>query len=242
MRRCWSVMLGTLGMLGLLWLAGARAEAQKPPAPPNKKAVQTLLKPLHKVVRVSKVIGDAGGGRWVVLYTSHKEGKGKSSATFWVGLVTAAPDGALTLAGKLSLPTEMAPFEDIEPIKWGTSAFKDHDGDGKPELYVVYGYTNEPQPAVGDTYYRAMALLNFDGAAPTIALALTLDESPEADTPPEIISKLSFAKLKPGAPAEATLTTTISDYDEGAGERMPGKPKKTLYRHDPARDVWVAQK
>lgn len=237
MRRCGSVVA-----IGLLVLLGAHAGAQKPPAPPNKKAVQALLKPLHKVVRVSKVIGDAGGGRWVVLYTSHKEGKRKASATFWVGLVSAAPDGTLALGGKLALPTEMEPFEEVEPIKWGTSAFKDHDGDGKPELYVVYGYNNEPQPAVGDTYYRAMALLNVDGAAPTIALALTLDESPEADTTPEIISKLSFAKLAPGKPAEATLTTTIADYDEGSGERAPGKPKKTLYRHDPSKDVWLAQK
>ncbi len=236
MRRCWLIVVA------VFWLVGTRAEAQKPAAAPNKKAVQALLKPLHKVVRVSKVLGDAGGGRWVVLYTSHKEGKGKSSATFWVGLVSAAADGTLALAGKLELPTEMDPFEDIEPIKWGTSAFKDHDGDGKPEVYVVYGYNNEPQPAVGDTYYRAMALLNLDGAAPTIALALTLDESPEADSAPEIISRLSFAKLKPGTPAEATLTTTIADDADGVGERTPGKPKKTLYRYDPSKDVWAAQK
>jgi len=236
-------------MLATLLVTAGEAEARKARRPrvprvlaPTRSEVATLLaaKLGHKAT-VSKLMGPAGALRWAALYLvrDHR----RNTARYGVATVSRAPvtpegaQGPISLDGTAELPTAATPSELIEPVQWGTAALKDQDGDGKPELFVIYGYNGPMEAALGDIYHRELALLNLDGA-PTLALHLELDERPEAMASREVLSKWSFSKPVPGSPPEVTMTSTIGDYDDRALARKVSVVKVT-YRWDAAGDRWL---
>ncbi|MCC6998655.1 MAG: hypothetical protein IT370_28850 [Deltaproteobacteria bacterium] len=242
-------LLLMLSMMATLLLAAGAAQARKarkPRAPrvlaPTRDQVAPLLAARlgHKAT-VSKLLGPAGALRWAALYVvrDHK----RNTARHGVATVSRAPvtpeggQGAISIDGTAELPAAATPSELIEPVHWGSAALKDHDGDGKPELLVIYGYNGPMSAGLGDIYHRELALLNLDGA-PTLALHLELDERPEALASREVLSKWSFSKPAPGSPPEVTMTSTIGDYDARARARKV-RVVKVTYRWDATGDSWL---
>ena len=106
------------------------------------------------------------------------------------------------MVAELPLPTAAPPWDQPEELKWGITQIKDWDGDGKPELLVIYGYHGPTEWAVGDTYYRDLILVNLDTLG--AAVHLTLDQVPQASMP-GWESKFKFAGPE--------LTITRHDYE-----------------------------
>jgi hypothetical protein len=196
---------------------------------PGKGEVAKLLKKTIKDVKsVSQVFADAGGGRFPVLFVTRgrhcisREVDGQKEENC---SATTVPHAALVDANgviaELPLPTAAAPWDQPEELKWGITQVKDWDGDGKPELLVIYGYHGPTEWAVGDTYYRDLILLNLDTLG--AAVHLTLDQVPQASTP-GWESKFKFAG------PELTITRKDSDYDSARGERVYRESKQLWAR------------
>lgn len=224
------------------------ARAQAKAAPPKKAEVQALLKqaaPDGKP-RVSTILGDAGGGRFPVLFVTVGRdcnktpgGSDNCSPTTLphLAVVTRGADGKLALGGTLALPRKAAPWDVVEPLKWGVSSVKDYDRDGKPELFVIYGYHGPMQAGLGDVYYREWALLNLE-PAPSVALHVTLDEKPQASTLESVESKYKLPP--PGAAVpEIAVTRTVGTYVEGKDDRAT-RQEQVVYRYDAKKDQWAA--
>ena len=142
-------LLLMVSMMATLLLATGGAEARKARRPrvprvlaPTRNEVATLLAARlgHKAT-VSKLLGPAGALRWAALYLvrDHK----RNTARYGVATVSRAPvtpegaQGPISLDGTAELPTAATPSELIEPVQWGTAALKDHDGDGKAEMFGI---------------------------------------------------------------------------------------------------------
>jgi hypothetical protein len=215
-------------------------------APPSKGDVgKALKKTLKDVKSVSQVFADLGDGRFPVLFVTRardciermvdKEKEQNCSPTTipHVGIVKRDDKGELQLEAELPLPTAAAPWDQAEELKWGITNVKDYDGDGKPELLVIYGYHGPMVWAVGDTYYRDLCLLNLDKLGP--AMHVTLDEKPEASGSPDLETKFKFAA------GEVQLTKRFGDYDSGKGERVY-QESKLVWRWDSTQDKFVEVK
>jgi hypothetical protein len=191
------------------------------------------------------VFADLGEWRFPVLFVTRgrdciermvdKEKEQNCSPTTvpHAGIVKRDAKGELQLEGELALPTAAAPWDQAEELKWGITNVKDYDGDGKPELLVIYGYHGPMVWAVGDVYYRDLCLLNLDKLAE--ALHVTLDEKPEASASPDIETKFKFAA------GEVQLTKKFGDYDGGKGERVY-QESKIIWKWDPAQDKFAEVK
>jgi hypothetical protein len=227
--------------LSLMMAAGAVAAA-----PPTKaQAVKALKKASKDVKSASQVFADLGDGRFPVLFVKRgrhciermieKEKEQNCSPTSlpYVALLKRDDKGELQLEGELALPTAAAPWDQPEELKWGIAQVKDQDGDGKPELLVIYGYHGPTEWAVGDIYYRDLALLNLD--PPKVAVHVTLDQKPQSSGESEIESKFKFVA------AELQLMRRVGDYDGDKGERVAHESKQ-VWRWDPARDEYLEVK
>jgi hypothetical protein len=214
-------------MVALLWAGSAWA------APPSKSDVSKLLKQTIKDVRsVSEVLADVGGGRHPVLFvtrgrdcierTIDKEKEQNCSATSipHVAIVKRSA-GALTLESELALPVSAAPWDQPEELKWGITQIKDWDGDGQPELLVIYGYHGPTIWAIGDTYYRELALYNLSPLQS--AVHVTLDQKPQDAANLDLESKFKFAG------GELTITRHRGEYDDAKSERVY-KDSQQLWR------------
>jgi hypothetical protein len=210
--------IGRSLMVAMLWAGAAQAQ------PPSKNEVAKLLKKTIKDVRsVSEVFADVGGGRFPILFVTQgrnciehnvddeKEQSCSSTSLPHAAIVGVGSSG-LTLAAQLALPTAAAPWDVPEELKWGSTQVQDWDGDGKPELLIIYGYHGPTAWAVGDTYYRELVLLNLDRL--TQAVHVTLDQKPQALSNLELESNFKFAG------SELTITRHAGEYDDGKGERV----------------------
>jgi hypothetical protein len=226
----------------ILFLLGGVAAA----APPSKGDAFTALKKSIKDVKsVSQIFADVGGGRFPILFVTRgrnclervidKQREENCSATTLphAGILKRDEKGQLALEAELALPTAAVPWDTTEELKWGITNVKDYDGDGRPELLVIYGYNGPMVWAVGDTYYRELCLLNLDKLAP--ALHVTLDEKPQASVNSEITTKFKFAA------GEVVLSRRVGDYDDRKGERVYQASTLT-FRWDAAQDLYVEVK
>jgi hypothetical protein len=132
----------------------------------------------------------------------------------------------------LTLPVAATPWDAQDPFKWGITTQKDHDGDGKLELFVVYGYCGPTQPAVGNICYRDAAIINLDKLA--LGFHATLDQKPEASVTPLIETKWKLTG------PELVLSERTGESD-GSGERTFTE-RKITWRWDAAKDAYVEDK
>jgi hypothetical protein len=197
---------------------------------PSKGDVAKLLKKTVKDVKsVSQVFADAGGGRFPVLFVTRgrhcisREVDGQKDENCSATTIphAALVDGSGVIA-ELPLPTAAPPWDQPEELKWGITQVKDWDGDGKPELLVIYGYHGPTEWAVGDTYYRDLVLLNLDTLG--AAVHLTLDTQPQSSGMPAVESKFKFAG------GELTITRRDGDFDSERGERVYKESKQLWAR------------
>jgi hypothetical protein len=212
-------------------------------APPSKvEAVKALKKSVKDVKSVSQVFADLGEGRFPVLFVTRarhclerqvdgeKEQNCSATTVPHAAILSRGSTGELQVDGELLLPTSAPPWDQPEELKWGIANVKDHDGDGKPELLVIYGYHGPTVWAVGDTYYRELCILNLDKLG--VALQVTLDQKPQDSASLDLESRF---KLLPG---EVQLTRKVGDYDGAKGERVY-KDEKVVWRWEAARDQFV---
>lgn len=249
----------------VLPLLAATAFAQSAPpaakaAKPGKPQVTTLLKAkLAKTpFRVSDVLADVGGGRFPVLYTtsarhceplpgmSEEELRAERKAGHepencvqavypHLGILSSS-GGELSVESLTDLPTATTPSTDLEgKFLWGITPVKDFDGDGKPELLLIYSYAGAVEPGVGTTSYRELTLVNLE-AKPTIAVNAILRALPEAETLDTSDFKYKFTPSA-GTIPELVLDGTISTLDEKADEKLPRKAVRR-YRYEAASDKW----
>jgi hypothetical protein len=201
--------------------------------PPPKAEVVKLLKQSIKDVRsVSQIFADVGGGRFPVLFVTRgrdciertidkeKEQNCSTTSVPHAAIVQTGASG-LTLAGELALPTVAAPWDQPEELKWGITQVKDWDGDGKPELLIIYGYHGPTFWAIGDTYYRELVLLNLEPLAQSVRV--TLDQTPQDSANLDVASKFKFAG------SELTITRHAGTYDDKKSERVY-RDDKQLWR------------
>jgi hypothetical protein len=230
---------------------GAGPAGPSAPRPPTKKELRPLFAPgpgeARASVRVSHVLGDLGGGRFPVLgyrtvaRTAAEIAAEEEAWDHWsgpypeadvapfVGVVARAPEGGWTLAGRTDLPTAESPHADFG---WGRAALGDHDGDGRPELFVVYGYRSRfPGSTFGEMALKENAWVAFpDGAgAPAVALHLTVRRVVGGLEQPDLDVTWRYAEGE-GGRRDVVVTT-----------REDGRPEATVtWHHDPAADRWVA--
>jgi hypothetical protein len=222
----------------LLMLGGVAAAA-----PPSKgEAVTALQKSVKGLKSVSQIFADLGDRRFPVLFVTRgrdciervidKQQEQSCSATTLphAGVLKRDEKGQLQLESELTLPTTAAPWDMIEELKWGIANVKDYDGDGKPELLVIYGYNGPMFWAVGDIYYRELCLLNLDKLAP--ALHVTLDEKPQATVFSDISTKFKFGT------GEVLFTQRSGDYDDSKRERVY-RESTLSFRWDAAKDLYL---
>jgi hypothetical protein len=221
---------------GLLLVSGVALAAPLT----KQEAVRALKSSMKDVKSVSQVFADLGDGRFPVLFVTRgrdcvermvdQEKEQNCSATTVPHAAVLKRDGsALVVEAELALPTAAAPWDQPEELKWGVTHVKDDDGDGKPELMVIYGYHGPTMWGVGDTYYRDLCLLNLDKLA--AAMHVVLDEKPQATTSPDLETKF---KIVPG---EVQLTRRAGDFAGGSGERAY-QETKISWRWDAASDQY----
>lgn len=249
----------------VLPLLAATAFAQSAPpvtkaAKPGKPQVTALLKAkLAKTpFRVSDVLDDVGGGRFPVLYTTstkhcdphpgmseediRAERKAGNNPDICVQAVyphlgiLGSSGGELSVESLTDLPTTTTPSTDLEgKFLWGITPVKDFDGDGKPELLLIYSYAGAVEPGVGTTNYRELTLVNLE-LKPTVAVNVILRTDPEAETLDSTDFKYKFSPATAKVPM-LTLDGTISALDEKADEKRPRKETR-VYLYDATGDKW----
>jgi hypothetical protein len=178
-----------IALAGLLLTHASLAAEKAPKKPDVAKLLRTAKVPVKEV---TDVLADLGGGRYPVLFFTRGEKACNrrmidgqpdevcsTTTEPWVAIVTRGPDGALAVEATLALPTADKPWDEPGPeLGWGITNVKDVDGDGKPELTILYGYNGNNAWAVGFTHYRDLCILNLDKLA--IGLHLEVDAQPQA--------------------------------------------------------------
>jgi hypothetical protein len=222
--------------LGLaLAVLAAVAQAEKPPL--EKAAVLKLLKP-SGARSVSQIFADVGGGRFPVLFVKagkrdcQSEQNCSATTVANVALIVRDATGALSVESQLELPTRAPAWDQNGELKWGITNVKDYDGDGKPELMIVYGYNGPVAPGAGDTWYRELALVNLDKPI-RLALRVTLDEKPQAMAMPAVETKWKWG------PAQLELTRRTGEWDSEKSDRNWQSAGTTVWRWDAAQDQFL---
>lgn len=233
-------------LLGLLSSSAAFAAGKSPL--PKGDVLRALRAKAPAVSSVSEVLADVGGGRFPVLFWV----KGNAciertvdgaidkncspTATPHVAIVKRDAAGSLSVEADLALPTAETPWTIIEEPKWGISVVKDWDGDGKPELAVIYGYNGPNVWAIGYTSYRTLALVNLADAL-SLSVAVVIDQHPQATVVSELTATWKFLPGGDGKPA-LQLKVTEAAWDDGKSARVP-KSSTLTYGWDAATDQYV---
>jgi hypothetical protein len=231
----------------LLTFAGAAHAGGKSPLPKSEVLKAVRAKNVA-AGPISEVLADVGGGRYPVLFwqkgrdcltrTIEGEIEKHCSATAepHVAIVKRGEGGALSVEADLALPTAETPWDLDEPPKWGVTLVKDWDGDGKPELLVIYGYNGPMVWAVGNVAYRSLAIVNLADAL-SLSVAVVLDQHPQASVKDVVESSW---RVLPGSDGKPTLQLKVTEaaYDDAKGERVP-RSSTVLYRWDAASDRFV---
>lgn len=207
-------------------------------------------------VHVSEVLADQGGGRYPVLFTTsgqrcdpdprfssmsareRREALGKDGkpelcyTTFTPQLGVIGGDGkGLRVLATLALPTTAPPTpgesQDGE-LTWGVNLTRDYDGDGRPELLLIYAYDGPIRPALGSAAYRDLCLVNLDDP-PTVAALVSLRQRGAG-----VDGREYSYRFGPGAERTLTLTGEIGTPDD------PDKTHRSqqVLRYRPDRGVW----
>lgn len=251
-----ALVLPLLATTAFAQSAPPAAKAAKPGKPQATALLKTKLAKMP--FRVSDVLDDIGGGRFPVLYTTsakhcdphpamseediRAERKAGNNPDICVQAVyphlgiLGSSGGELAIESLTDLPTATTPSTDLEgKFLWGITPVKDFDGDGKPELLLIYSYAGAVEPGVGTTSYRELTLINLE-TKPTIAVNVILRALPEAETLDTSDFKYKFTPGT-GAIPELVLDGTISTLDEKADEKLPRKAVRR-YRYEAASDKW----
>jgi hypothetical protein len=229
-------------LLMLLALVVPTEVAAAKPALPKKDVLKVVKAAVADAKSVTDVFADIGDGRFPILFTSggkdcisrtidHQKDESCSPVTRpHVGIVRKAADGTLALEAELALPTEAAPWDVPEEMKWGINIIKDFDGDGKPELMLAYGYHGPSYWAVGDTWYKHWCILNLDKLAP--AICVVVDQLPQAGSEPHVESKWKLLPAAAGAAPDIEIARSETMGDD--------KPRQTTrrFRWERTSDTW----
>ncbi|HRE87793.1 MAG TPA: hypothetical protein PK095_01520, partial [Myxococcota bacterium] len=137
------------------------------------------------------------------------------------------PDQSLVPVNGLRLPVAEAPHAEFG---WGFSKLDDFDGDGRPELAVVYGYrTYHPGSTYAEGKRKEITWVSVGDTSLSVQANLLTEELLGDLTTPE--SKLSYRLVPQKGTAFKDLRVTI--------ESQGGTKKTTLWTYDSAKDLWT---
>ncbi len=139
------------------------------------------------------------------------------------------PDGTLTAVSGIALPTIADPHDQFG---WGFSKLDDVDGDGRPELAVVYGYLSYyPGSTFGTMNHKQIAWLAVSDTTLTVQANLETESRLGDNETPD--SKVTYRLVpQPNSAFKDLRVTTETE----------SKKTSVLWTYDPKADAWVAPK
>jgi len=139
------------------------------------------------------------------------------------------PDQSLTPVTALRLPTAEAAHAEFG---WGFSKLDDFDGDGRPELAVVYGYRSyHPGSTYAEGKRKEITWLSVSDTQLAVQANLLTEELLGDSTTPE--SKITYRLVPQKGAAFKDLRVTVENQD--------GTKKSTLWAYDPKKDAWASK-
>lgn len=139
------------------------------------------------------------------------------------------PDQSLTPVTALRLPTAEAPHAEFG---WGFSKLDDVDGDGQPELAVVYGYrTYHPGSTYAEGKRKEITWLSVTETRLAVQANLLTEELLGDLTTPD--PKITYRLVPQKGTAFKDLRVTAEHQD--------GTKKTTLWAYDPNKDAWSSK-
>jgi len=233
--------LSRLSLCLLLACAATPASgAQKKPS--KLDALRLLQTAVPGTRSVSDVLPDPGDGRFPVLFVvrgnhciereidGQKEKNCSSTTSPHVAVLHRGDDGKLAVEKELALPTEAPPWDQQAELTWGITFVKDYDGDGKPELLVAYGYHGPMEWAVGDIYYKNLAIVNLDALG--VAFNVVVERNPQAGSDTTVHCTWKLVANGPGFDIVINRRSGRDGHLDDYTERWVYGPGDTWYRRD----------